>query len=105
VVIAAPTRTGGGDRSQARYEEIRRCALTGAPLGGRDGVVVLVREGLAAWLARRSVSTDVVETGSPPDRHLGAVPVTDELQTGLVRVLASMALGGHVQRLEQERNA
>jgi len=104
-VIAAKTLTGGGDRSQDLYEEIRRLAITGTAVGGRHGLGVLLREGLAAWLARRAVCSDPVETESPPDRQVGAVPVTDEIQAGMVRVLASMALGGHYKRHDQEINA
>ena len=104
-MTAAKILPGGGDRPQELYEEIRCLAITGSALGGRHGLVVLLREGLAAWLARRAVCSDPVETESPPDRHVGAAPVTDEIQAGMVRVLASMALGSHSKRHDPEINA
>jgi len=104
-VTAAKTITGGIHRSQELYEEIRRIAVTGSALGGRHGLVVLLREGLAAWLARLSLCSDPVDTGSRPDRQVGGALATDEIQACLVRVLASMALGGHDEGHHPEMHA
>ena len=104
-MTAEPAAAGRSDRSQDLYEELRRHAVTGSAGGGRHGLVVLVREGLAAWLARRSSCADVIEPGSPPHRPVGAALGTDATQADLVRVLASLALGGHDQGHHPEVNA
>jgi hypothetical protein len=104
-VTAGEAVAGGGDRSQELYEEIRHLAVTGSTLGGQHGLVVLLREGLAAWWVRRSICSDPVEPGSEPDRHVEATLVSDQIQAGMVRVLASMALGSHYKNHHQEISA
>ena len=88
------------DPSQVAYEELRGFAIAGATSGGL-GLVILLREGLAAWLARRCRGADSVEITPHPDRHAGRMLGSEELQIGLVRVLASMVLGSK----ETETNA
>lgn len=92
-MTSATTAPGDGDRSQALYEELRGQAIAGSAAGGRLGLVVLLREGVAAWLARRSSCSDWVETAAPADRRAGAALVSDQVQAGMIRVLASMVLG------------
>ena len=91
-MTAAETAVGEGDPSQVAYEELRGVAGAGATGGGRLGLVVLLREGLAAWVARRSMGTDAGTIAAPPQRPMGVPFVADEVHTGLVRVLASMVL-------------
>ena len=95
VAHAAPT---GRDVFGATYEELRRCVLTGAAFGGPVGLVVLLREGLAAWMACGSAGAAPVERTRDPDRRAAAPLVSDELHAAVVRVLASMALGGREER-------
>jgi hypothetical protein len=54
------------------------------------GLVVLRREGIAAWMARGSARSAPVA----PDRDAAAPAGSDEIHAGVVRVLASMALAG-----------
>jgi len=85
---AAPT---GDDVFGAPYEALRHRVLTGAAFGGAGGLVVLLRDGLAAWMARGSAGAAAVEAVGPARR--GAAPiVSDALHAAVVRVLASMAL-------------
>ena len=91
-MTTAETTVGEGDPSQVAYEELRGVAVAGSAGGGRLGLVVLLREGLAAWVARRSMCTDAVAIATPPPRRLGVPFVAGAVHTSLVRVLASMVL-------------
>ena len=96
-MIAAHAATNGRDSFGATYEELRRRVLAGAAFGGPFGLVLLLREGLAAWMARGSAGAAPVEAAGPERR--GAAPlVSDEVHAAVVRVLASMALGGLEER-------
>ena len=57
-VHAAPT---GGDGFGVTYEELRRHVLTGSAFGGAGGLVLLLRDGLAAWMSRGAVGGAPVE--------------------------------------------
>jgi hypothetical protein len=77
----------------AAYEALRRRVLTGAVFGGPGGLVLLLRDGLAAWMARGAAGATAVEAAGPERR--GAAPlVADEIHAAVVRVLANMALAG-----------
>ena len=91
-VIAAHAATSD-DTFVATYEGLRRRVLAGAPFGGSVGLVLLLREGIAAWMTRGSVGAAPVEAADAERR--GAAPlVSNEIPTAVVRVLVSMALGG-----------
>jgi hypothetical protein len=72
------------------YEKLRGYALTGKSPGGAEGLIILLRQGLAAWMSRLSTCFDSAKSDSSPVAPL----VADELHSAFVRVLASMALGG-----------
>jgi hypothetical protein len=93
-MTAVPAATIGRDPCEAAYEELRRRVLTGAAFGGPFGLVVLLREGLAAWMARGAAGAAPVERTGDPERRAAAPLVSDALHAAVVRVLASMALGG-----------
>ena len=87
-----PTVARDGDPAQVAYEALRGLVIAGA-VSGRLGLVVLRREGLAAWMSRRTTDADpVTAVPSAPD-GAGVPRVSDDIPAGLVRVLASMALG------------
>jgi len=91
-VIAAQAGPPGRDVFGATYEDLRRRVLTGAAFGGPVGMVLLLREGLAAWMARGPGGAVPGAPGGHPGR--GAAPrVENEIHAAVVRVLASMALG------------
>jgi hypothetical protein len=98
VTVAAP-RGNDGD-SQRAYEALRSFALGGGCSGGR-GLVVLLREGLAAWLAQRCGGGAAVDAVSRPRSHDGGSCVSAPVDRDVVRVLASMVLG----RQEHEATA
>jgi len=93
-VIASPAATSTSDESVAAYEELRNRVLANSTSGGHFGLLLLIREGIAAWMARCSIrAVPSLPLVDPAQR--AAVPlVSDEIHAGIVRVLASMALAG-----------
>jgi len=87
----------GHDLAVAGYEDLRHHVVAGAVTGGHVGLILILREGIAGWLARRPSCVAASWPRTPPDRH-GARVVGDAIQTDLVRVLASMALAGREGR-------
>jgi hypothetical protein len=82
----------GRDVFGATYEDFRRRVLTGAAVGSASGLVLCLREGLAAWMTHGVMGAALVAPAGPPER--GAAPrVANDLHAAVVRVLASMALG------------
>ena len=90
-VIAAPI---GPDPFGAAYEGLRRSVLGAAPVGGHVGLVLLLREGLTAWMAAAAPGAAAVEPPGHPDRGAATARVSDAIHAAVVRVLASMALSG-----------
>ena len=77
------TTTVGGE---AGYEALRAQMLGLARTSGTcAGLLVLLSQGVAAWMAHRS-------PGPEPPPLLAASPFVDHRHTALVRILASMAL-------------
>jgi hypothetical protein len=97
-VTVAPAAAPGPDRFRVTYEELRGRVLAGAPFGGAFGLVLLLREGLAAWMAGGSAGSVPVAPAVELDRRAAASLVSDEIHAAVVRVLASMALGGLKER-------
>ncbi len=91
-MIAAHAVPPGRDVFGVTYEDLRRRVLTGSVFGGASGLVLCLREGLAAWMARGAVGAAPSAPAGHPVR--GAAPrVANEIHAAVVRVLASMALG------------
>jgi hypothetical protein len=79
------------DTSVAAYEQLRSRVLAGSGCGSAFGLVLLRREGIAAWVARGSARSAPVAL-AVPDRDAAAHVGSDEIHAGVVRVLANMAL-------------
>jgi hypothetical protein len=78
-----------GDDAQAcvrAYEALRGHVLAGT--GSHAGLIVLLRQGVAAWMARRLACTCPAPAAARTTTQL----VGEEIDAALVRVLASMAL-------------
>ena len=73
---AAPTTDSD---AVSAYEALRTHVLTGSTLSRPAGLVVLLRQGMAAWPASRTATPQVA----------------DEMQVALVQILVSMALAPH----------
>jgi hypothetical protein len=93
-VIATHTPFPGRDVFGAAYEELRRRVLTGSAVAGARGLVLFLRDGLAAWMSHVTPGTTVSERAGDPDRGAAAPHVSDALRAAVVCVLASMALDG-----------
>jgi hypothetical protein len=91
-VTASHVAPTGRDPFGAAYEELRRGVLVGASAGSHVGLALLLREGLAAWMARGVACAVPVVPVADLDRPVAAPIVSDEIHAGVVRVLATMAL-------------
>ena len=76
------------DDAEAAYEALRSHVLAGSSTGSHAGLVVLLRQVVAAWMARR------VACACPAPATAGATTRIkgEEIHAAIVRVLASMAL-------------
>ena len=84
--------------SVAAYEQLRAGVLGGLTAGRPAGLALVLREGLASWLARGAVGPAALESAADPDRDATPLPISDEVHAELVRVLAGMALAGRHER-------
>jgi len=98
-VTLGHTASGGPEVAVAVYEQLRLDVYAGgtAP-GGPCGLIVLLRQGLAAWMAWRLTGAAAREPGTAPQRPVRAPLAADDLHASLVRVLASLAMSGRQER-------
>jgi hypothetical protein len=75
----------------AAYEALRDHVLTGSAVAGPVGVVLVLREGIDAWMAHRAGDA-VAALRVDRDQRAPAPIVADDRHAGVVRVLACMAL-------------
>lgn len=101
MIAACEIAVSDGASSRVTYEELRGLAVAGSPCGGWLGLVVLLREGLAAWFALGVVRSDPARTAArlDPPAQIPRPSGAGEIHTGLVRVLASMVLGGNCKEI------
>lgn len=71
------------------YEQLRHHVLAAVPGGGRFGLAVLLREGVAAWLERFAADAAFPSFTAPCEPLLRR---TSPVQAGIVQILASIAL-------------
>lgn len=76
-----------------QYELLRDRVIAGAGAGSHVGMALLRRSGLTTWMIRASAENET--PASPSDRRAARrASVGGDIQPGMVRVLANMALGG-----------
>lgn len=82
------------DSSVAAYEELRTRILAGSSASGRFDVLLLIREGIAAWMTHgsRRVVPHVLPASDPALGVAATPAVAADIHSGLVLSLASMAL-------------
>jgi hypothetical protein len=88
------SRAATRDDAQAclrAYEALRNHVLTGA--GSHAGLIVLLRQGVAAWMARRLACP----CPAPGAARTTTLLLGEEIDLALVRVLASMALAASAE--------
>ncbi len=86
------------DTAVAAYEALRCHVLTGSTVVRPCGVILLLREGIVAWMARRAAGDAPSALRADRDRRAPAPIMIDACHAGIVRVLASMALAGRGER-------
>jgi len=91
-VIDPDAPASGEDGTVAAYEEVRAHILVGSPGGQHFGLVVLLREGIAAWIERRATCWG--PASATPDRAGRPPLLSEQLHAEIVRVLVSIALNG-----------
>ncbi len=94
------TVTGEANALGAAYERLRHWVLAGAAPGSRDGTPhglgLLLRAGIAGWMAQPAASP--AAPAIPPHRPAVAPLPSGNLHAGVVRVLASIALAHRTER-------
>lgn len=80
-----------------RYEALRAYAVQRCAPASRDGLVVLVRKGVAVWMEEWSRLPAPAAPSVQTERQRPS-PLPDEASTEVVRVLAAMTLS-HIQEV------
>jgi hypothetical protein len=82
----------GGDTVTLAYERLRHHLRSGSPGGGRFGLAVLLREGLAAWIDRCATVPGAAEFICPDHVAAGPHTVAPQIRNGVVQILATIVL-------------
>jgi len=80
----------------AAYEQLRSHRLAGSPGGPHFGLVVLLREGIAAWIERRATCLGLAAPSAT--RPVPGSLRCEQLHAEIVHVLADIALQGRGER-------
>jgi hypothetical protein len=80
--------------SVAAYENLRRHVLAGTAFGGRFGLILILQEGVAAWVSRCATSSASLEPARDAEPCAAAPKVSDGMRASVVQVLASMVFRG-----------
>ena len=90
--MTASSKTDDAGTSVKAYEELRNMVLSGSPSDRHFEVALLLRQGVAGWIAGRS---PCAAPGLAAPEPLAAVALpSNPLHADVVRVLANMALAG-----------
>jgi hypothetical protein len=91
VTFAGATSEGGCTFATA-YEQLRTGVLKGANASCHFGLVILLREGVAAWMELGLARSSAVKytTATPPP--MVAPSIADAVHADMVAVLASMVM-------------
>ena len=88
--MISATTSSDGDSVATTYEQLRGHMLEGATTGGRFALVILMREGVAAWIAHAATTPVVITHAKDP---VAATPiVSDDIHADMICVLANMAM-------------
>lgn len=74
------------------YEKLRRGALEGGAVGGHFGLVILLREGVAAWMGHAATQAPTVPRVAAKDACTVVPPIPDALRADVAIVLANMVM-------------
>ena len=76
------------------YEELRSDMLSDLASGSHFGLILLIRQGVAAWMDRRAACSAPAKAVAVTRVSEAAPLISDELHADMVRVLACMAMAG-----------
>ena len=93
-MTTSDTTAGSTDTLVNAYEELRSHVLSGSPSGRHSELALLLRQGVAAWMAGRSPCAAPDQPAAAPQPLPAAPLVSNQLHADVVRVLANMALAG-----------
>lgn len=95
----APATPNGQDAWEhaTRYETIRRHVIEHASFAARDGLAVLLRQGVAAWMDAWSMLPPPTRPRETESTRPWSLP--DGTSMEVVRVLVAMTLG-HIQEVQ-----
>jgi len=94
----APTSGQSAPEHAVRYEALRVYAVERHTSASRDGLVVLLRQGVAAWMeARSGLPAPPPEQPAEGERRRPS-PLPDDASAEVVHVLATMTLS-HIQEV------
>lgn len=80
------------------YERLRSHVLEGATAGGPFGLVILLREGVGAWMTHASARPTRIVHEAANDRAAAEALIGDTAHAEMIAVLASMVMTTHQQR-------
>jgi hypothetical protein len=96
---ASPTRTARRFDYAQRYEVLRTHAVADHASASRDGLVVLLRQGVAAWMAAWSrLPLPWIPSAQTEHQPSSPSPLPDAASAEVVRILAAMTLS-HLQEV------
>lgn len=83
-----------------RYEQMRRSGVERATTGGDLGLVILMRQGVAAWMAHASTRSTRPAIGQVRDNDRSPVSLVfaDALRDDMALVLVSMVMTNHEEK-------
>ena len=82
----------GQDGAVEAYEELRSHRRAGSACGRHFGLVLLLREGVAAWIAHRAADPARSADSTASAHTVPAPALPEQLHVEIVRVLADIAL-------------
>lgn len=98
-VTDSAARHDVGGRWTTAYEQLRSDVLEGATARGHFGLVILLREGVAAWMAHSVAEPMTVPRVTVVDRPKMASIVSDDIRDDMVTALANMVMAPEVDRV------
>jgi hypothetical protein len=82
----------------SNYETLRSRALEDGRVGGHFGLVILMREGVAAWMRHAAMQPATVTHVAAKDVLGRTPPIPDGLRADVALVLANMLMTTHEER-------
>jgi hypothetical protein len=79
-------------RLEVGYEQLRRSALEGGAAQGHFGLIILLREGVAAWMQQAPDSLSVSVGTVAKERESTTRLISLEQRAEMTRVLANMVM-------------